>query len=385
MKLNLNKKTKEILILAVAIIFTSILRAVAIKIFIAPSELAPGGISGIASIIYNKTGFNISLSTLLMNIPLITLAYIYINKKFAISTLICTAVTSLFIFILEVVPIENFADFRGDLFVSAVCGGALTGAAIGILLKVNCSTGGTDIVSLLIQNRFPSAKVIFLLFGVDAIIAVIGAIVFEDFTLLVYSVITMLASTFTADILQKSFVSTVEVKIVTDKVEKIADFIIKQLKRDLTVISATGYYTGDEKKLLITVLRKRQAVNLKKFIKETDESAFFFMTSVSDVIGFGFNQSVTPKSSLGIKKGGKAFSLRDIGSYFGKKNKKENIPNQKDADTVAVRKNISEKIAAEQQININITEMTAAASDFENKSGIRKIQDNEKSAENEKL
>ena len=254
-----------------------------------------------------------------MNIPLIILAYIYINKKFAISTLICTAVTSLFIFILEVVPIENFADFRGDLFVSAVCSGALTGAAIGILLKVNCSTGGTDIVSLLIQNRFPNAKVIFLLFGVDAIIAVIGAIVFEDFTLLVYSVITMLASTFTADILQKSFVSTVEVKIVTDKVEKIADFIIKQLKRDLTVISATGYYTGDEKKLLITVLRKRQAVNLKKFIKETDESAFFFMTSVSDVIGFGFNQSVTPKSSLGIKKGGKAFSLRDIGSYFGKK------------------------------------------------------------------
>ena len=195
----------------------------------------------------------------------------------------------------------------------------------------------------------------------------------------------MLASTFTADILQKSFVSTVEVKIVTDKVEKIADFIIKQLKRDLTVISATGYYTGDEKKLLITVLRKRQAVNLKKFIKETDESAFFFMTSVSDVIGFGFNQSVTPKSSLGIKKGGKAFSLRDIGSYFGKKNKKENIPNQKDADTVAARKNISEKIAAEQQINIKIAEMTAAASDFENKRGIRKIQDNEKSAENEKL
>ena len=301
-KSKLNKKQKDILIIAVTIFFTSFIRAIAIKFFIAPAELAPGGISGIASIIYNISGFNISLSTFLMNVPLIILAFIYINKNFAFSTLCSTATTSFFIFIIEIIPNNTLPVFRGETFVSALCGGILTGIAIGFLLKVNCSTGGTDIVSLLIQNRFPNSKVVFLLFGIDAVVAVSGAIVFKDFTLLIYSLITMAVSTYTTDLLQKSFISTVEIKVVTNKEKEIADYIVNELKRDVTVMPAVGYFTGTEKKFLVGILRKRQAPALKKFIKETDPSAFFYITAVNDVIGLGFNQTVAPKSTLGIKK-----------------------------------------------------------------------------------
>lgn len=280
-------------ILILVIVFTSIIRAIAMNVFAVPNKLSLGGVSGISSVLYNALGWNVALLNFLLNVPLLILAYLFINKKFAVTTLIATLTTSVAIEFFDFIP-----AFTDDIFVAALMSGILTGVAIGLLLKVNCSSGGTDIVGLLIQNKAPDAKVTWIFFIINSIIAVITGIVFDSIALVIYSLICVFATSYATDILQRGFVSTFEVKIITSKPDEICFYIINKIHRGATLISARGMFTGEEHPYIICIVRKRQLYGLKQAVNIIDPHAFYYVTSVHDTIGKGFDNTVVPKSKI---------------------------------------------------------------------------------------
>ncbi|MEG2084437.1 MAG: YitT family protein [Clostridia bacterium] len=285
-------KTTNIVIL----IFTSFLRAVAVSVFFVPNKIAPGGATGIASIINNLWGWQPGLVTLIVNIPLIALAFFFINKQFVFKTLVATIISSAFTDLLPLLPFN--ITFTDDVFVATLCGGILWGISLGYLLKLNCSTGGSDIVGLLIQNKFPNSKVVWLIFGIDCFIGLTNGLVFKSLPLALYSVIAIYTGSFIADIIQRGMVSTIQFNIITDKNEEIANFIIKDLHRSITCFKATGMYTRQDKFYLICVVRKRQVSAVSKKIREIDPKAFFYTTSVKTVTGNGFDDTINPDCKI---------------------------------------------------------------------------------------
>lgn len=289
--------------LVVILLFTSLLRAVAVTVFFLPNSIANGGASGIATILaihIPSLALRQGLIAFVINIPLLLMAFIYLNRRFVFMTLIATGLTSAITELLFFISKTKDIFFTSNPFVATLAGGILWGVALGFLLKANCSTGGSDIVGLLIQNKFPQAKVVWLIFIIDCIIGVVGGIVAKNnkIATMIYSVVAVYAASFIADLMQRGFIATVEFKIITNKEQEIAEFIIQELHRSITAFKATGMFTRSDKYFLICVVRRRQLQLVKKRIKEIDPQAFFYITGVSDISGNGFDNTLTPSSKI---------------------------------------------------------------------------------------
>lgn len=296
------------------LILTSLLRAVAVSVFFVPYNIANGGASGIATIIsVQNPSWNIyqGLIAFLINVPLLILAFFYLNKIFVFLTLIATGISSLFTFLIQnylVMPKKtvayfgNFIDTPEKAFVATLVGGILWGVALGFLLKINCSTGGSDIVGLLLQNKFKNLKVVWIIFAFDCMIGILGGVFTKGQNKLetaLYSVIAIYMASFIADKMQKGFASTLEVKIITDKHDEIANYIINDLKRGLTAFKGTGMYTKNDKFFLVCIIRKRQLQKLKENVIKIDPNAFFYITQVPYISGLGFKTYLNPSSKIG--------------------------------------------------------------------------------------
>jgi uncharacterized membrane-anchored protein YitT (DUF2179 family) len=287
---------KKFLTRGLIITITGVIRALAMNVFIVPNKIAPGGVSGIASILYNAFGWNAALINIVFNIPLLILSFFYINKAFAISTTVATLMMSGLMELFNspaAIPV-----FTEDPFAAAIMAGIMNGAALSLLLKINSSTGGSDIVALLVQNKFPRLKVVWLLFGLNATVAVAAGISFASLSIVIFSLVTVYVGSFIAEMLQKGFISTVEFKIFSDKKREIADFVLYKLKHGITNLTGVGMYTGHQVDYLVCIVHKRQELALINFLKQTDPKAFYYISNVKSVTGLGFNVDVNPKSKI---------------------------------------------------------------------------------------
>lgn len=283
----------ELAIQLATIAATSVMRAVAVVMFANPNKLSLGGVTGIGTILYAALGWDIGLTTFVMNAPLLVLAYFFINKRFALLTLISVLTASILMDAFSFLP-----AFVDDVFVASIMSGALTGIAIGALLRANCSTGGTDIVGLLAQNRFPNAKVAWLFFVLNILTGVAAGLAFKSLSIVIFSAIAILTESYATDMLQRGMLSTFEAKIITSKPEEISDYVINALHRSVSASTVTGMYSRDAKPYLICIVRRRQLASLKKYVRAIDANSFMYVTSVYDVAGRGFDDAVVPKSKL---------------------------------------------------------------------------------------
>lgn len=296
---NMSKK-HPIILTSIVIFITSLLRAIAMVTFYVPNKIANGGASGIANIVNHLAPY-VSVGTLiiLINIPLIILAFIFINKIFTLKTLIATLLSSGLTDLLQFFVNKGwFVTFTDDMFVATLAGGILWGIALGLLLKVNCSTGGSDIAGLLFQNKFPNAKVVYLIFAVDFMVGTASGIVFQSFSLALYAITSIFVASFIADIVGRGIVSTVEFRIISDKHQEIADFIINNRKRSITAFRCTGMYTKADKFYMVCVVRKREVMEIKQKIEEIDPRAFYYICNVHEINGTGFDNTLNPSSKI---------------------------------------------------------------------------------------
>lgn len=261
-----------------------------ISCFYDPVGLVTGGFSGLAIIIKSITsrfiegGIALWFSNLALNIPVFILAYFLKGKKFIGKTLFGAAMLSVW---LAIIPSIDIAE--GDYMIAAIFGGVCAGAGVGFVIRVGATTGGTDMVSALIQLKFRHYSIVQILQIIDGAVVVLGMFIFGMRPTL-YAIIGIVVQTRVSDLVIGGFNYSKAVYIITNEHEKVADSIMNDLDRGLTGLEARGMYTGTEKCVLFCVVSQKEIVKLKELVNEIDPHAFVIVSDVREVLGEGFQE-----------------------------------------------------------------------------------------------
>ena len=277
------KKGIQVLYDILVCIIGSALVGTALSVFTIPNEIAPGGISGLSTALAYVLGVRVSVLSLVLNIPIMLAAYRLLGKRSFFYTLLSTALLSGFIELASFLPV-----YTGNILIAAVYGGVLTGIGIGILFLRNITTGGTDLLALMLHKAFPNVPNGTILAVIDGIVVLIAVLVFQKIEVALTSVLTIYFSSKVIDLIAQGVDYAKVIYIVTDKGKELSAVLNSSTDRGNTVIKAFGGYTGAEKQLVITVTRRNVLAQTLRLIHATDPAAFTFVTDSTEVHGEGF-------------------------------------------------------------------------------------------------
>ena len=265
------------------------LMAVAYQCVLDPIGLVTGGFTGLAIIIKDLTqevvegGIPLWVSNTVLNIPVFILAYIAIGRKFVGRTLFGAIMLSVW---LAVIPSVDLA--QGDYLLATIFGGLFTGAGMGLVLKANSTTGGTDMVAALVQRlAMKHQSVVHILMIVDGMVVIAGMFVFGMRATL-YAIVSIFITTKFSDAVLDGFKSSKAAYIISEYYEPIANQIMVELDRGVTGLDAHGMNTGNNKCVLYCVVSKKEIVRVKEIVKDIDPNAFVILSDVHEVLGEGF-------------------------------------------------------------------------------------------------
>lgn len=253
--------------------------------FIVPANIAPGGASGLALMVNYLTGWPVGILTLILNIPLLILAWFYLSHRFAVTTAVASTVCSL---ILDFLVTPLCPVYTGDRLLSSLYGGVLVGAGMAFIFLTGTTTGGTDIIGYLLQKKRPHISIGRALLAVDGVILAISIFVFGNIEAALFGMITLYAQTKVIDSVIYGGDAGTMATVVSDQTEKITRRIIAELDRSATLIPAQGGYSGRATGVLLCTVRKSQFASLKQIVHQEDPNAFVIVTDTSEVLGLGF-------------------------------------------------------------------------------------------------
>ncbi len=271
--------------------------AVALNLFFVPHHFLSGGLTGIAMIIYYLTGLPIGSMNMIMNIPILFMAYRHLGKFYTVTTVFGTVLISVFIdstSFLAASPVIN------DKIISAITGGVLMGIGSGILYRYNGSSGGLDVVAAIVK-KYRNIEMGSVIFALNCIIVAVGAVIFT----LELSICTLLGMYISANVTNRVVIGFSQRKaafIVSERSLEIGDSIIRHLGHGATFFYGHGAFTGEDKNILFAVINLTQVARMKQLIKAIDPMAFIFIMDVTDVIGRGFTMPSIPSSFSATKR-----------------------------------------------------------------------------------
>jgi len=275
---------KEFLLDIVYVIIGSALVGSALSVFTVPNDIAPGGVSGLATALAYITPIRVSIWTLMLNVPLLIGAWKLLGRRSLIFTLLSTGLLSLFIDLsARFLPV-----YTNNALIASVFGGAISGLGIGILFLRGISTGGTDLLALLLHKPFPNVPNGVLLLIADATVVAIAVCIFHEIDVALYSTIAIVVSSKVIDALAQGVDYAKVIYIITSEGDKITQTLNTHTDRGTTVIPAMGGYTKDNKQIVITVTRRNVLSQTLRLIKMADPAAFTFVTDSTEVHGEGF-------------------------------------------------------------------------------------------------
>lgn len=262
--------------------------ALGVHCFTAPNNIAPGGVTGIATIISYVTGWNVGTLIALINIPLVIAGFILLNKRTMVRTMISVAALSLMTDVLfRNVPVYN-AD-NGNGILAAIFGGLLMGAGIGLVYVREGTTGGTDIVNKIINRFKPEIKLGQISFLVNALVAGLGMLVYRDLNVVLFALVAIFVQAKVIDSLVYGGLEGKFLMIFSEKPHDIAERLLKQ-KRGVTLLSGEGAYSGEQRQVVCIAVHKNEYVKVKRIVKQVDPEAFVIITGASEVLGKGFQK-----------------------------------------------------------------------------------------------
>ena len=292
------------------LILGSAMFAVADVMFVNPYHLAPGGVYGLANVFNAMFGWKISLAGICMDIPLLIIGTLILGPKFGLKTIVSVILIPVFTYIMETTwgyaPLIHDGDFLDapthtalsfmrdgaevwflpDMFLNTVVAGLIYGVAIGIIFRAGATSGGSDIISMII-HKYTKISLGTLVLIVDSCIS-LTTLLIGDIRLPIYSIILIYVESKIIDLVVDGMKSYKTMFIITDEVEAVRSYILNDLERGGTLLVGTGLYQGNERKMIYVTLDRADMVKLKSNLHRIDPKAFVNIMESSEILGFGF-------------------------------------------------------------------------------------------------
>ena len=264
------------------VVAAALLLALNYHIFIVQNHFAPAGLNGIATMIQYKTGFSISYMSLLINIPLSVFAYFFVQKKFAVKTLVFALVYSFAYLLLQKLPLAGMQyNAKGhDTIYPVIISGVISGLVYGICFQNSASTGGTDVISRYINKVKPETNFFLVTFMLNAFVALVSLFVYAengvDYKPVALCITYCFISNFVGNYMLKGTKTAYKFTIITTHPDEIAAEISTNLRHTATKISAIGTYSQTEKSVLLCVVNKHQLHDVQHLISRYDDTFSFY-------------------------------------------------------------------------------------------------------------
>jgi uncharacterized membrane-anchored protein YitT (DUF2179 family) len=284
MHIHHKKKSKvKILQNVVFMCVGAVLVAVGLEIFLVPNNIIDGGITGISIILAHLTGLRIGLFLFVLNLPFLIVGYQQIGKTFALSTLLSIIVLSVTASLLVPVP-----GITNDPLLAAVFGGIIVGIGVGLVVRNGGSSDGTEVVAVLINKKSPWSVGEVVMFLNIFILGSAGFVFGWNHAM--YSLIAYFIAFKTIDVTINGLNETRSVWIISDNYREIGDALISRLGRGVTYMNAEGAFTGDDKKVVFSVITRLEEAKLKSIVEEIDPQAFLAIGEIAEVRGGRFKK-----------------------------------------------------------------------------------------------
>lgn len=273
------------------ILVGALLQALAMRLFLIPAMLVSGGISGAAQVINHFTDWPIGLMVFIGNVPMFFLGWRYLGGvRFALRTAVSIVVFSFLTDFMELFLPVGVTD---DLFLNCLYGGLLLGVGLGLVYRGQGTSGGSDILGRILNHRFGiSISQAYLV--TDTLVVLLGGLAFS-WRLALYGMIVIYVSGLAAEMVAEGSSIFRTAMIVSSKPQAVADMIMSELERGVTVLEGTGGYTGDQKPVIYCVITRAEVNQLKEMVKEIDPKAFMVIGVAHEALGEGF-RSLTPQN-----------------------------------------------------------------------------------------
>ena len=290
-KIDIWQEVRSHIVITLAII----LSAIGWCVFLIPNHMLGGGVTGLSTIIYWLTGIPTGVMIFIFNAILIFISFKSLGRRFALSTIYSVVVTSVVFYVMQEYLVDIIQSYFGGLplsgvehrLLAALLGSALNGVACGIIFLEGSSTGGTDVIAVMI-NKYRNVTIGRLSLFINVAVITCSYFVYKDLELLIYSYVGLMVTSYTIDMTMNGSKQSVQMFIFTSKPHEIADMVGEEIHRGVTMIKGTGWYSKKESEIVMVVVRKIESQRVIRIVKQLDPSAFVSVNSVMGVYGKGF-------------------------------------------------------------------------------------------------
>ncbi len=263
------------------IVLGCIIGGAAYPLFLVPNNIAPGGLTGIATILNYLWGWPVGVTSMVLNLPLFLIGWKAMGRVFVFRSLIATLLFSAFIDLFQVPPLTD------DILLGTVYGALALGLGLGLIMRGGATTGGSDMVARMVHKRFPIVTVGAFLFAIDCAVILCAAFTMSARAAL-YALICIFVTAKAVDLVLAGMGSAKACFIITKKSDAVSGRIMRELDRGATLIPALGAFSGESRMVIISVVTRAEVLPLKRIVREEDEKSFVFITDTHETLGEGF-------------------------------------------------------------------------------------------------
>lgn len=274
-----NSEWMNLLQIAVGLFFCK----VSYNAFLIPNNIAAGGFTGVGQLIHHATGFPVGVCAFLLNVPLFAFSMKKMGWRFGLRSFVTMILLSV---VIDYAPFESVTS---DMLLATVFGGICSGIGFGLVLRGSATTGGSDMLASLIHRFFPTVRVGQATFVIDALVIVASAFVFDAESAM-YAVMAVFLSNTVVDLVLEGPNSSHAYFIISDKADAIAQRVMDELERGVTGLNGVGMYTMQEKRVLLCVVSRFEAMRLRRIVFSLDPAAFVVACKSHDTLGEGFKE-----------------------------------------------------------------------------------------------
>ena len=267
------------------IVIGSLLYAVGFQFFLYPNAITTGGVTGVAMIINYLSGFPVGVMTMLINIPLFAFSWKKFGMKFIIASLVGTILSSVFVDLLATLQVE----VTHEPLLGAIYGGLIKGFGLGLVYHTGATTGGVDIVAKFLRRKYQYINFSTFILGLDVVVILAFALIFRRYDSAMYAIICMFIASKVIDLVLYGAINSKVCYIITDESVRVKDAIVTELGRGVTFLHGEGAWSGQEKNIILCVIKHSQIVELKKLVQAIDGKAFMIVSDSREVFGKGFS------------------------------------------------------------------------------------------------